>query len=159
MENYCLTEAKDSWGLNLVPKVTWDENRVSVSWKMSSKLSFPHGPWCSPFLWDAVAVWGAVLWPFPMKHFCFENKVVLSLRNKSTLYTKSGSPITSYSTLKHFQAIFPPLLPFSAWQSPFFSLFAHSWILLFPHLSWVFITENVAGILVLCHCPLRPRVV
>lgn len=112
MENYCLTEAKDSWGLNLVPKVTWDKNRVSVSWKMSSKLSFPHGLWCSPFLWDAVVVWGVVLWLFPMKHFCFENKVVLSLYNKSTLYTKSGCPIISYSTLKHFQATFPPLLPF-----------------------------------------------
>lgn len=31
MENYCSTEAKDSWGLNLVPKVTLDENKnVSV---------------------------------------------------------------------------------------------------------------------------------
>lgn len=79
---------------------------------MSSKLSFPHGLWCSPFLRDAVVVWGVVLWLFPMKHFCFENKVVLSLYNKSTLYTKSGCPIISYSTLKHFQATFPPLLPF-----------------------------------------------
>lgn len=108
---------------------------------MSSKLSFPHGTWCSPFLWDAAAVWGLVLWLFPMKHFCFENKVALSLYNKSTLYTKSGSPITSYSTLKHFQTTFSPS------SLPFLKL-------LISHNSW---SKSIQ--ILICQIPLMSMVI